>query len=47
MTAVAGAPATGFETTIGAAVAQPFVAMRAYDAAGHVLVTSAPAKVPR
>jgi hypothetical protein len=47
MTAVADAPAAGFETTIPASTTQPFVAMRAYDAAGNVLATSAPVKRPR
>jgi hypothetical protein len=46
MTAVAAAPATGFETSITAPVGQPFVAMRAFDAAGSPIGTSAPVKVP-
>jgi hypothetical protein len=47
MTAVTDAPATGFETTITAPVSQPFVAMRAFDAAGNAIGTSAPVKVPQ
>jgi hypothetical protein len=46
MTPVADAPAAGFETTIPTSTTQPFVAMRAYDAAGNVLATSAPVKLP-
>jgi hypothetical protein len=47
MTPVADAPATGFETTITAPASQPLVAMRAFDAAGNALATSAPVKVPK
>jgi hypothetical protein len=47
MTPVAGAAATGFETTITAPVSQPYVAMRAFDAAGNAIGTSAPVKVPK
>jgi hypothetical protein len=47
MTAVTSAPATGFETTITAPVSQPYVAMRAFDAAGNAIGTSAPVKVPK
>jgi hypothetical protein len=46
MTPVASAAATGFETSITAAVRQPYVAMRAFDAAGNIIGTSAPVKVP-
>ncbi len=46
MQPVASAPATGFETSITAAVSQPFVAMRAFDSAGNIIGTSAPVKVP-
>jgi hypothetical protein len=46
MLPVASARRHGFETAITAAVTQPFVAMRALDAAGNILGTSAPVKVP-
>ena len=46
MQPVASAPAAGFETTLTAAVGQPYVAMRALDAAGSIMGTSAPVKVP-
>jgi Arylsulfotransferase (ASST) len=41
MTAVAEVPAGGFETTLTAATAQPLVAVRALDANGATLATSA------
>jgi hypothetical protein len=47
MTPVADAPATGFETTITAPTSQPLVAMRAFDAVGNAIGTSAPVKVPK
>jgi hypothetical protein len=44
LTAVGEASWAGFETAISAATAQPLVAMRAFDAQGNVLATSAPVK---
>ncbi|WP_028061489.1 hypothetical protein [Candidatus Solirubrobacter pratensis] len=44
MTPVADAPSAGFETAASAATRQPLVAMRALDAAGNTLATSAPVK---
>jgi hypothetical protein len=44
MTIVAEAPNTGFETTIRATTSQPLVAMRALDATGRTLGTSAGVK---
>ena len=41
LTVVADAPSDGFETAIGATTAQPLVAMRALDATGRTLGTSA------
>jgi hypothetical protein len=44
--AAGDAPATGFETTIAAPAGGRYVAMRAFDAAGNALATSAPARLP-
>ena len=44
MSPVADAPSAGFETPVSAATAQPLVAMRALDATGNVLASSAPVK---
>ena len=44
LTVVAEAPSDGFETAIGAATSQPLVAMRAVDATGRTLGTSAAVK---
>ncbi len=41
LTVVADARSDGFETAIGATTAQPLVAMRALDASGRTLGTSA------
>ena len=42
---VATAPATSFETALGAATRAPYVAVRALDAAGAVLGTSRPERL--
>jgi Arylsulfotransferase (ASST) len=47
MTPVAEAPAAGFETALSATTAQPLVAVRALDAQGRTLATSAAQKVGR
>jgi hypothetical protein len=39
---VGSRPSQGFETAVTVKSTAPLVAMRAYDAAGNVLVTSAP-----
>jgi hypothetical protein len=44
MTPVADVPSAGFETAITVPTSQPLVAMRALDAAGNALATSAPIK---
>jgi hypothetical protein len=41
---VASRPSEGFETAVTAKSTAPLVAMRAYDAAGNVVVTTAPVK---
>jgi hypothetical protein len=45
MTVVGAGPRTGFESSVTAATAQPMVAMRALDASGATLATSAAVKV--
>ncbi|HEY4896254.1 MAG TPA: arylsulfotransferase family protein, partial [Solirubrobacteraceae bacterium] len=42
LSAVAGAPRSGFETAIGLPARQPFVAVQALDGTGNVLATSTP-----
>jgi hypothetical protein len=44
MTAIAAAPANGFEATITARTSQPLVAMQAYDASGSRLASTAAVK---